>query len=87
MIVDAEHVVGALQWMMREMDNRYRKFSESNTRNIADYNAMCEANGEKKLPYLLIVIDELADLMMLAPMKQNAPSPAWPSWPAPPAST
>ncbi len=86
-IVDAEHVVGALQWMMREMDNRYRKFSESNTRNIADYNAMCEANGEKKLPYLLIVIDELADLMMLAPMKQNAPSPAWPSWPAPPAST
>ncbi|QRN83156.1 DNA translocase FtsK [Chloroflexota bacterium] len=66
-IVDAEHVVGALQWMMREMDNRYRKFSETHTRNIADFNAMCEANGEKKLPYLLIVIDELADLMMLAP--------------------
>ena len=66
-IVDAEHVVGALQWMMREMDNRYRKFSESGTRNIADFNARCESNGEKKLPYLLIVIDELADLMMLAP--------------------
>lgn len=66
-IVDAEHVVGALQWMMREMDNRYRKFSESGTRNIADYNAMCEKTNEKKLPYLLIVIDELADLMMLAP--------------------
>ena len=66
-IVDAEHVVGALQWMMREMDNRFRKFSESGTRNIADYNRMCEANGDKKLPYLLVVIDELADLMMLAP--------------------
>lgn len=66
-IVDAEHVVGALQWMMREMDNRYRKFSETGSRNIADFNAMCESAGEKKLPYLLIVIDELADLMMLAP--------------------
>ena len=66
-IVDAEHVVGALQWMMREMDNRYRKFSESGARNIADFNALCETNGEKPLPYLLIVIDELADLMMLAP--------------------
>ena len=66
-IVEAEHVVGALQWMMREMDNRYRKFSETHTRNIADYNAMCEAEGEKTLPYLVIVIDELADLMMLAP--------------------
>jgi len=66
-IVDAEHVVGALQWMMREMESRYRKFSESGVRNIADYNARCERIHEKKLPYLLIVIDELADLMMLAP--------------------
>lgn len=66
-IVDAEHVVGALQWMMREMDSRYRKFSETGTRNIADYNAWCENTMEKKLPYLLVVIDELADLMMLAP--------------------
>ena len=66
-IVDAEHVVGALQWMLREMDNRYRKFSESQSRNIADYNALCSRMGEKKLPYFLVVIDELADLMMLAP--------------------
>ncbi len=66
-IVDVEHVVGALQWMLREMDNRYRKFSESHSRNISDYNAYCTRMGEKKLPYLLIVIDELADLMMLAP--------------------
>ncbi len=66
-IVDAEHVVGALEWMMREMDIRYRKFSETGTRNIADYNALCEKTAQKKLPYLLVVIDELADLMMLAP--------------------
>ena len=66
-IVEPEHVVGALQWMMREMDSRYRKFSETGTRNIADYNKMREKAGEKKLPYLLVVIDELADMMMLAP--------------------
>jgi S-DNA-T family DNA segregation ATPase FtsK/SpoIIIE len=66
-IVDAEHVVGALEWMMREMDSRYRKFSETGTRNIADYNSLCEKTAQKKLPYLLVVIDELADLMMLAP--------------------
>ena len=66
-IVDAEHVVGALGWMLREMDNRYRKFSASGARNIADYNALCERTQEKKLPYLLVVIDELADLMLLAP--------------------
>ncbi len=66
-IVDAEHVVGALQWMMREMDSRYRKFSEATVRNIADYNTLCTQTQKKKLPYLLVVIDELADLMLLAP--------------------
>ncbi len=66
-IVEAEHVVGALQWMMREMENRYRMFSETGTRNIADYNFQREKNQAKKLPYLLVVIDELSDLMMLAP--------------------
>jgi DNA segregation ATPase FtsK/SpoIIIE, S-DNA-T family len=66
-IVEAEHVVGTLQWMMREMDNRYRMFSETRTRTIADYNQYCEENHKKKLPYLLVVIDELSDLMMLAP--------------------
>jgi len=49
------------------MDNRYRKFSDTRTRNIADFNKHCEAIQEKKLPYLLVVIDELSDLMMLAP--------------------
>ena len=66
-IVEAEHVVGALQWMLREMENRYRIFSETKTRNIADYNTYCESNAERKLPYILVVIDELADLMLLAP--------------------
>ena len=66
-VTDAERVVAALQWMMREMDNRYRKFAEAGARNISDYNARMEERGQKRIPYLVVVIDELADLMMLAP--------------------
>jgi DNA segregation ATPase FtsK/SpoIIIE, S-DNA-T family len=66
-VVEIERVVGALQWMTREMDNRYHKFAEIGARNIADYNVRMSAQGGRKLPYLLVVIDELADLMMIAP--------------------
>lgn len=66
-VVDAEKVVSALQWMMREMDSRYQKFAQMGARNIVDYNTRLQAKGEKPIPYLVIVIDELADLMMLAP--------------------
>lgn len=62
-VVDAERVVGALQWVLREMDTRYKKFAKVGARNIVDYNR----KGEEHIPYLVIVIDELADLMMLAP--------------------
>jgi len=53
-----------LQWMLREMDNRYRKFSQTGVRNIAEYNAK---NPADHLAYLVVVIDELADLMLMAP--------------------
>ena len=66
-IVDADRVVGALQWMLREMDSRYHKFSQSGTRNIQEFNAWKIARKEEPIPYLLVVIDELADMMMLAP--------------------
>ncbi len=66
-VVEIERVVGALQWLTREMENRYYKFAEIGARNIADYNARMAAHGSKKLPFLVIVIDELADLMMIAP--------------------
>lgn len=66
-IVDADRVVGALQWMLREMDNRYHKFAQSGTRNIQEYNAWRTTRKEDPIPYLLVVIDELADMMMLAP--------------------
>lgn len=62
-VVDAERVVGALQWVLREMDSRYKRFANAGARNISDFN---RKSGEH-IPYLVIVIDELADLMMLAP--------------------
>lgn len=65
-IVETERVVGALQWMMREMDTRYHKFAASGARNLEDYNLRMQVRGERKLPILVIIIDEMADLMMLA---------------------
>jgi S-DNA-T family DNA segregation ATPase FtsK/SpoIIIE len=69
-VVETEKVVGVLQWVLREMDMRYHKLAEVGTRNISEYNARIESRGdgkEKKLPKLVVFIDELADLMMLAP--------------------
>jgi S-DNA-T family DNA segregation ATPase FtsK/SpoIIIE len=63
-VVNSDRVVGALQWMIREMDSRYHKLSKNKVRNIQEFN---ERFPEEKLPYLVMVIDELADLMMLAP--------------------
>jgi S-DNA-T family DNA segregation ATPase FtsK/SpoIIIE len=62
-VVDADQVVGALQWVIREMDVRYHTFAKMGVRNIAEYNR----RSEDHLPFLVVVIDELADLMMLAP--------------------
>ena len=66
-IVDPEKVVGALQWMLREMDLRYRMFEAEGARNIDEYNYLKTKVGQKNLPYMVVVIDELADLMLMAP--------------------
>jgi S-DNA-T family DNA segregation ATPase FtsK/SpoIIIE len=66
-VVEIDRVIGALQWMTREMDKRYHMFAQVGSRNISDYNAKMKLQGQKKLPFLVIVIDELADLMMIAP--------------------
>jgi len=63
-VVEADRVGGALQWMQREMDARYHKFSGESARNIVEYN---RRHPDDPLPYLVVVIDELADLMMIAP--------------------
>jgi DNA segregation ATPase FtsK/SpoIIIE, S-DNA-T family len=61
-ITDAAKVPAVLQWMIREMENRYERFSKSKVRNISEYNA----TNADKIPYIVVVIDELADLMMIA---------------------
>jgi S-DNA-T family DNA segregation ATPase FtsK/SpoIIIE len=66
-VVELERVVGALQWVSREMNDRYTKFSQAGVRNLDEYNRHMLAAGQRRLPYLVLVIDELADLMMLAP--------------------
>ncbi len=63
-IVETDRVIGALQWMLREMDGRYHKFAKLGVRNITEYN---RRQSQEHLPYIVVVIDELADLMMLAP--------------------
>jgi S-DNA-T family DNA segregation ATPase FtsK/SpoIIIE len=66
-VVEMDRVIGALQWMTREMDKRYHEFARIGARNIADFNARVVAQGGKKLPFYVVVVDELADLMMIAP--------------------
>jgi S-DNA-T family DNA segregation ATPase FtsK/SpoIIIE len=66
-VVEIERVVDVLRWVAGEMDRRYHEFAKVGARNIADFNARMQLQGGRKLPFLLLVIDELADLMMIAP--------------------
>jgi len=66
-VIELERVVGVLNWATREMDDRYKTFNRARARNIEAYNQALVARGERPLPYIVIVIDELADLMMIAP--------------------
>ncbi len=66
-VVDLDRVVGTLQWAMREMDNRYKRLSEVGARNISEFNKKAVGNDQEKMPFIVIIIDELADLMMLSP--------------------
>ncbi|MCB0194542.1 MAG: DNA translocase FtsK 4TM domain-containing protein [Anaerolineae bacterium] len=65
-VTDFEQVVGALAWATREMERRYKLFAAAGARSLSGYNRKVGAKGER-LPFLVIVIDELADLMMMAP--------------------
>ena len=72
-VTDPKHAAGALQWGVREMMSRYEKFAEFNVRDMKGYNAkveemirMGEEDAPKKLPQIVIIVDELADLMMVA---------------------
>jgi S-DNA-T family DNA segregation ATPase FtsK/SpoIIIE len=66
-VVDLEQVVGALHWVVKEMGLRYERFAAAGARHLTDYNQRVSRRGEAPLPYLVVIVDELADLMMLAP--------------------
>ena len=63
-VVDMEEVVSALRWAVAEMDSRFTMFAKMSVRNIEAYNAKVEDNS---MPYIVVLIDELADLMLAAP--------------------
>ncbi len=65
-VTDPKKAAGALQWSVVEMLKRYRLFSEAGVRELEAYNAMMVKNGEDPLPRVVVIIDELADLMMVA---------------------
>lgn len=67
-VTDPKKAAVALIKMVSEMDSRYELFSETGTKNINDYNRYIEKNneGREKLPFIVIIIDELADLMLVA---------------------
>ncbi len=63
-IVEPDKVISALKWATQEMDRRYKIFAQVGARNIESYN---EISGFQALPYVVIVIDELADIILFAP--------------------
>lgn len=65
-VVEMEEVVGALRWAIQEMDQRYQVFAALGVRNIDGYNKKVQATVGNPLPYIVIIVDELADLMMIA---------------------
>lgn len=65
-IVEQDKILSSLRWAMGEMENRYKQFAEVGVRNIDSFN---ELSGFQAMPYIVILIDELADLMAYAPVE------------------
>lgn len=73
-VTDPKKAAGALHWAVAEMTERYQKFADYNVRDLKGYNAKVDAikdiddpNKPEKMPQIVIIVDELADLMMVAP--------------------
>ncbi len=65
-VTESDHATSALRWAVAEMETRYKLFASHTVRNIGDFNGRAPEMGLNPLPYIVIVIDELADLMMVA---------------------
>ncbi len=68
-VIDVEEAELALDWGVQEMDKRYHMLNRAKCRDIKRFNARRKALGERPLPYIVVVIDEMADLMMMAPQE------------------
>lgn len=66
-VTDPKKAAGALAWAVQEMENRYHLFAQKGVRDLKGYNKAVEDEALGKLPQIVIIIDELADLMMVAP--------------------
>ena len=66
-VTEPKKAAGALRWAVQEMIQRYNKFAKKGARELTRYNELIMAEGQKKLPKIVVIIDELADLMMVAP--------------------
>ncbi|MDR1101538.1 MAG: DNA translocase FtsK [Clostridiales bacterium] len=66
-VTDPHKAAGALAWAVKEMTNRYKQFSQNNVRDLKGYNTLMDIQKEPLMPQVVIIIDELADLMMVAP--------------------
>jgi S-DNA-T family DNA segregation ATPase FtsK/SpoIIIE len=65
-LTDIEKVIVSLRWVLREMDRRYKAFAQAGARDLRTYNRRLKARGEPPSPNIVVVIDELADLMLVA---------------------
>lgn len=65
-VTDPKKAAGSLQWAVTEMMRRYKAMSDAGVRDLESYNAIMDAEGGKKLPQVVVIIDELADLMLVA---------------------
>ena len=66
-VTDPKKASGALNWIVQEMTERYKKFAEHSVRDLNGYNALFPKGPGEKMPQIVVIIDELADLMMVSP--------------------
>ena len=68
-VIDVEEAELALDWCVQEMDKRYHMLNRAKCRDIKRFNERRKTQGDRPLPYIVVVIDEMADLMMMAPQE------------------
>ena len=90
-VTDPRKAATSLRWAAKEMERRYEMFAAAGVRDITRYNKLIktkEPDGNSlPLPFVIVIIDELADLMIVPRRMSKMPSAGWPRWPEPPVFT